>query len=151
MRYYAMESPSHMKLPPVTKSSGFEIVAAKSIDRFEEVDYAARGAIISNRLKLVMEMYLPKYDFEPVVFVKEGTNDMIEFWRFDPPIFKECDAEYRNDDIVSRISFLSDEVEIPFIFTVTSPKGIKTIVMDMSAVNSILRRCISSIKFTKIL
>jgi len=140
-----------MKLPPVTKSSGFEIADAKTLDRFREVDYDARGAVISNRLKLVMEMYLPKYDFEPVVFVKEGTNDMIEFWRFDPPVFKEYNAEYRNDGVVSRISFPNDKVEIPFIFTATSPKGVKTIVMDTSAVNSILRRCISGVKFTKIL
>jgi len=143
-----MESLENVALPPVPKGDTSEVILMPDLNNCIEADYDARNEIISGQLKLLMEMYMPYNFSEPIIFLKEDRTSHAEFWRFKPPLFENYEAMYNNGGIVSHISFSNSRV--PLIFTAKSPKGIRTVVVDTSVVNSILRRCITGLKFTKI-
>ena len=147
MRYYAMESIGKVELLTLPKNT--EIIATAKQSQFDEVDYDAQRELISDRLKQLMVIYLPKYEFTPVVIINNEKEEQTEYWKFKPSLLEEYQAQYRNDGIVSHISFPDEH--IPPAFTVRSPKRIDTIAVEMAIAESALRRNILGLKFTKIL
>ena len=148
MRYFVMEPDGNTLLPIAPKGEGSEVVVTTNLGRFSEIDYDARSELISDRLKLLMEMYLPKYDFVPVVYLDTAKNEQMVFWRFRPPQYDDFEADFRNDGIVSRITFNDDRY--PIAFTARSPKGKRSIVVRLAVAESALRRCILGLKFTRV-
>jgi len=148
MRYYVMEPSGNILLPLAPKGDGAEVVKATALERFREIDYDSRSELVSDRLKLLLERYLPRYDFKPVVYLDFEKKEQTVFWRFRPPCYDKYQASYRNDGIVSRFSFLDSNA--PIVFTARSPKGVRSIVVRMAVAESALRRCILGLKFTKI-
>ena len=148
MLYYVMEPMDGILLPAASKSEKAEVIVASALSRFYEIDYDARSNLISERLKLIMERYMPKYDFKPVVYVDSPKNEQLVFWRFKPAPYDDCLADFRSDGIVSRISF--PEKLGPLVFTIWSHKGVHSIVVRLAVAESILRRCIFGVKFTRV-
>ncbi|MCL1981469.1 MAG: hypothetical protein FWG53_00050 [Clostridiales bacterium] len=148
MRYYVMEPPENMQLPAAAKSEGADVVQTSGLDRFSEIDYDSRCGLISDRMKLLMERFLLRYDFKPVVFLDSSNGDQLVFWRFSPAIYEDCSPEFRNDGIVSHVSFPNNDA--PIVFTVRSPKGVRSILVRMAVAESTLRRSILGLKFTKV-
>ena len=149
MRYYVMEPPEKTILPTVPKGDDAEIVKALDVNRFEEIDYDSRNELISDRLKMLLEQYLTRYNFQPVVYLDFEKKEQIVFWRFKPPVYEDFQAAFRNDGIISHIAFNSNEA--PLIFTARSPKGVRSIAVRMAVAESALRRCILGLRFTQIL
>ena len=149
MRYYVMEALENALLPIIPKGESAEVVQSSDLGRFSDIDYDARNELISDRLKLLMERYMTKYDFRPVVYLDREKEDQIVFWRFRPPLYEDYQAAYRKDGVVSHISFTNSNA--PIVFTTRSPKGVRSIVVRMAVAESVLRRCILGVKFTKIL
>ena len=118
----------------------FLIEPLESEKNMELIDYIADENLISDELKNLMEMYLPKLEYESVK--KEGKI----FWKFNPPVYEGCGVEY-NNDIISKISFISNT--IPLAFTISSPKR-KYVIVRLAIVESILRRGILGLKFRRI-
>ena len=143
-----MEEQGKSLLPLAPKGDDAEVVKASDVDRFCETDYDARNGLISDRLKLLIEKFMPRYDFQPVVYLDAAKEEQAVFWRFKPPVFEKFKATFRNDGIVSHITFTSDRA--PIIFTARSPKGMRSIVVRMAVAESTLRRCILGLKFTQI-
>ena len=148
MRYYLMEQNSTILLPAVPKGDNPELVLASDLRRYSDIDYDARGELISNRLKLLMERYLPKYDFIPIVYLEKDKLEQMVFWRFKPSHYTDYQATFRSDGLVSHISFTNNQA--PVVFTARSPRGIRSIVVRMAVAESTLRRCIFGLKFTKL-
>jgi len=149
MRYYVMEPVGNILLPTTPKSENAGIVIASDLSRFSELDYDARNELISERLKLLLELYMPTYDFKPVMYLDTAKEKQAIFWRFKPPFYEDYQATCRNDGIVSHISFSNNNA--PIIFTARSPKGIQSIVVRMAVAESALRRGILGLNFTKLL
>lgn len=149
MRYYVMEPIGNILLPSVPKSESAEVIQSSNLSRFSEIDYDYRGGLISDRLKLLMTLYLPKYDFQPIVYLDTEKNEQAMFWRFCPPLYEDYQATYRNDGFVSHISF--PNTGAPIVFTARSPKGVRSVIVRMAVAESALRRSIVGLKFTKIL
>ena len=149
MRYYVMEEQGNTPLPAAPKGENAEVVKASDLNRFCETDYDARNALISDRLKLLIEKFMPRYDFQPVVYLDSEKEEQAVFWRFKPPVYEKFKATFRNDGIISHISFTSDNA--PIIFSARSPKGVRSIVVRMAVAESTLRRCILGLKFTQIM
>jgi uncharacterized protein YjbI with pentapeptide repeats len=149
MRYYVMEPLGNTVLPAAPKGENAEVVKVSGVSQFSEIDYDSRSELISDRLKLLMEMYLPKYDFEPVVYLDQPKGEQMVFWRFRPPHYDNYQATYRSDGIISHITFLDNNA--PVMFTARSPKGICSIVVRMAVAESALRRGFLGVKFTKVL
>ena len=148
MRYYVMEALGDILLPIAPKGEEAEVVRASDLGRFSEIDYDARSELISDRLKLLMERYMPKYDFQPVVFLDIEKQEQLVFWRFRPPFYENYQATFRNDGQVSYITFPDNNA--PIVFTARSPKGVRSIVVRMAVAESTLRRCILGLKFSKV-
>jgi hypothetical protein len=148
MRYYVMEPLENISLPTAPKGENVEIVNASGLSRFSEIDYDSRSELISERLKLLMGLYIPKYNFIPVIYLDSEKEEQLVFWRFRPPFYEDYQADYRNDGIVSHISF--PNYDAPIVFTARSPKGIRSIIVRMAVAESALRRCILGLKFTKV-
>ena len=148
MLYFVMEPLERIALPLASKDDEMEIIAVSDLNRFNEVDYDVRSGLISERLKLPMERYLPKYDFKPVVYLDAQKQEQLAFWKFRPTFYGDYQAEYRSDGIVSRILFPNNRA--PFVFTARSPKGVRSLVVRLAVAESILRRCILGVKFTRV-
>jgi len=148
MRYYVMEPLGNALLPAAPKGEGSAVVKASDLSRFCEIDYDSRSELISDRLKLLMERYMPKYDFQPVVFLDVEKKEQSVFWRFRPPSYAEFEATFRSDGIISQITFHNNDA--PIVFTARSPRGARSIAVRMAVAESTLRRCILGVKFTKI-
>jgi hypothetical protein len=148
MRYYVMEPLGNVFLPATKKREGVEVVLTSNINRFNDIDYDMSCGLISERLKLVLEMFLLQYHFEPVVYLDMSSKENINFFRFNPPEYEGCITTFRNDGIVSRIIFT--DADVPLMFTVRSPKGVRSIIMKIAVAESILRRRILGVEFTKV-
>jgi hypothetical protein len=143
-----MEQLGNVLLPSVPKGENAEVILASNLSRFNEIDYDARSELISERLKLLMTLYMPKYEFNPVVYLDNAKEEQMIFWRFRPPLYTDYQGKYRNDGILSHIVFNNDR--LPIVFTARSPKGVRSIVVRMAVAESVLRRCILGLKFTKV-
>lgn len=148
MRYFVMEGLGTVLLPPAPKGENPEVVLASDLGRFGEVDYDLRHELISNRLKMVIEHYLPRFDFQPLVYLDIEKQEQAVFWRFRPIQYTDYQATFRNDGIISGISFPNNYA--PVIFTARSPRGVRSIVVRIAVAESVLRRCILGVKFTKL-
>jgi len=148
MRYYAMEPTGTVLLPAAPKGEEAEVVLASDLSRFSEIDYDLRSDLISERLKLLLEQYMPEYDFVPVVYFDKAKEEQLIFWRFSPELYTDYQATYKKDGALSHISFTNDQT--PIIFTARSPRGVRSIVVRMAVVESALRRSILGLKFTKL-
>jgi len=148
MRYFVMEPLGNTLLPTAPKGGDAEVIVTSNLSRFEEIDYDARSELISDRLKLLMEMYMPKYDFSPVVYLDTAKEEQMVFWRFRPPQYDDYEASYRNDGTVSHIAFRDDRY--PIAFTARSPRGKRSIIVRLAVAESALRRCILGLKFTRV-
>ena len=148
MRYYVMEPLGNTKLPAVKNVEGAEVVLCPDLNRFCDIDYDLSCRLISERLKLLIEMYLLSYDFVPVIYMDVANKSQLVFFRFKPPIYNDCEASYRKDGVVSWISFSG--INTPTIFTVQSPKGICSVVVSIAVAESALRRQILGVDFNQI-
>lgn len=144
MRYFVIEPLDGARLPSVKE----EVVKITDIRQLRGIDYDARNELISDRLKLLMGLYVPKHEFAPVVFLDTDKSEQSIFWRFRPEIYSNYQAIYRNDGIVSHISF--PDTGAPIAFTAKSPKGIRSIVVRLAVAESILRRGILGLKLTNL-
>ena len=95
-------------------------------------------------------MFMPTYELDsvPVVFLSADRADLAVYWKFDPPVFECFDATYRYDGFISHNKLKGNQR--PMIFTAISPKGKRSIVINMAVAESALRRSILGLKFTKL-
>ncbi|MCL1790362.1 MAG: hypothetical protein FWG40_03235 [Peptococcaceae bacterium] len=149
MHCYVMEMAGDAYLPKVPKGEDTEIVNVSGFNKLNKIDYDTRNEVISERLKLLMEQYVPQHQFEPIVYWDKEKGEQAIFWRFRPPIYNDFQAAYRNDGLVSHISFPNNNT--PLVFTARSPKGVRSIVVCLAVAESALRRGILGLKFTKLL
>ena len=151
MRYFVMEH-IHIENETVRRPQGYaaEIRETSDLSAFYGIDFSARDGLISERLKLLMERYMPKYRFTPVVFLDAKKQEQIGFWRFSPPILAPAryQAEYKNTGVISRIDVTSEDA--PVVFSVRAPKGAWSVVVHAAVAESMLRRGIFGVKLTRL-
>ena len=148
IHYFVIETLENIALPPIPKGEGKAVILTPQITHFNEVDYDARNQIVSERFKRLLEMFVPKYIFIPIVYLTEDRDRQSVYWRFNPPTFEAYKGKYRNDGIISHIAF--NTRPLPILFTTKSPKGIRSIVVRKTIAESTLRRGIHGLKFTHI-
>ena len=180
MRYYVMKAENKMSLPKAEKCTDIKTVTEVELNSFNGIDYDMDSALISESLKKLMELYMPKYDFKPFVYmVPLDEQDMLEyiaeanrakgnksleaklqspqpsqtiFWRFEPPKLK-LDVDYK---AVFGSNGLISHISflgksMPIVFTACSPKGVSSVVVRMAVAESALRRNFLSLKFKRLL
>ena len=148
MRYYVMESHENKSLTVAPKNKSTDVVIAPNFKNIDNVDYDYRNSLISDKLHTLLSSFLLRFNFESVIYSSSDGSEHAIFWKFNPPIYTDCQASYRNDGIVSHIAFTNDRA--PIAFTTCSPKGVRSIVVRMAVAESALRRGILGLKFTKV-
>jgi hypothetical protein len=148
MRYYIMEQFGNTRLPAAPKGKIDEAILATDLGSFCQVDYDEHSGLIGEKLKLLMELFMPEYEFEPVVYLDMAKGEQVVFWRFQPPLYSDFHAIFRKDGIVSSISFPNNHA--PIVFTAKSPMGARSVIVRMAVAESALRREIFRVKFTKV-
>ena len=154
MCYYIMEPINKINLPLPTppKNKTTEAIITVNQNQPDEiyyVDYDAHRELISDRLKQVIAMYLPEYEFIPEAIISDDKNGQTIYWKFKPPIIEHYSACYREDGIITHISFQDNDR--PAAFTIQPTKGKKMIAVTMTIAESTLRHNITGVKFTRIL
>ena len=147
-RHFLMEGSEQAHLPPAGEPKKVTIVD-KTVN-FTEIDYDEKRGLISDRLKILIKMCMPFYEFDsvPFVFMSEDRAKTALYWKFDAPVFERFNAAYRNDGMISHIK-LNDN-KTPLIFTAISPEGMRSMVVHLAVAESALRRSILGIKFTRL-
>lgn len=148
MIYYTMESNGHAQLPAITKEQKAEVIIVSDLSQYREIDYDDRSELISERLKNIIWRYMPNHVFQPVIYLNTNNNEQAIYWRFKPPVYCDLIADFRNDGIVSHISFPSNHA--PIVFSVLSPKGKRSIIVRVAVAESVLRRGVSGLRFTEV-
>ena len=148
VRYCVMESHENKSLPVAPKNENEEVVIVPDLKNFDAIDYDYRSGLISDRFKTLAGSFLLRYNFEFVVYLNSDRTEHSVFWKFSPPVYTDYQATYRNDGIVSHITFTNNLA--PMVFTTKSPKGVRSIVVCIAIVESALRRGITGLKFTKV-
>jgi hypothetical protein len=127
-------------------AEGATLIETLDLNPLKTIDYASGQKLVSDRLKLVFEMFMPKLEFIPVVF--SDKKDILTFYKFTPPLYEHCIPAYRIDNTVSRITFLNGPP--PVIFTTKPQKNTYSAIVHLSVAESVLRRRILGLRFTKL-
>jgi uncharacterized protein YjbI with pentapeptide repeats len=147
--YFVMEQ---LENAPSLPSGKFkEVLTVANLTRLHYFDYIVQNNqshLISDRLKQLIEKYLHGCHFTPVVFKDSAEPKMIAFWKFDPNININFQADYRTDGYVSSIA--PADCDMTFAFSTKSPKGFRSIVVHAAIAQSILHRSILGLKLTRL-
>lgn len=149
MRWFVIEN-INGEMPRRPQGYAAEIREMPDLSGFYGVDFIARDGLISERLKLLIEKYMPKYYFTPVVFMDTKRQEQIGFWRCYPPFLASDHyrADFRNTGVISNITVTGENA--PKIFSARSPKGVWSVVIHAAVAESILRRNIFGLKLTQL-
>ena len=148
MKYFLIEPFSSINLPSISKNTNKDVIIVNRDINFDECDYDIKNNIISDRFKNLIEMYLPKYQFLPIIFLSEDRSIQSIYWKFEPINFENLEAKFRNDGKVSHIKFKTNKM--PIAFSIISKRGVKSIVVKLPIAESALRRGILGLKFTEV-
>jgi len=151
MDYFVLEQIDYFSINAVKTGETKTAVLLKSSDIGEllKFDYIHKGSLISDRVKLLFEKYLPynKWIMNGYVDIEKGTQAV--FWQM--KLFEYIQLEgtvFRNDGIVRKISLVDSST--PVIFKVKSPRGVVSDIVHVSVAESLLRRKYLGLKLTRL-
>jgi uncharacterized protein YjbI with pentapeptide repeats len=144
--YFVMEQLDNTPNIPPPKTT--EVQKITNLMNINGIDYFSRYCLISDNLKKLIEIFMPGFIFELASYLDFVKQDVTTLWIFNPPVLSNIEAAYRADGHVSHITPTED---MPRIFMVKSPKGIRSIIIHLAVAESMLRRNIYGLKLTRIL
>jgi len=145
--YFVMEQLDNAPNIPLPITTEVQKIA--NLIKIDGIDYFSRYGLISDNLKKLIEKFMPGYNFELAVYMDSENPDVTALWIFNPPAYSDFEVAFRTDGHVSHITPANDD--IPRIFMVKSPKGIRSIIIHLAVAESMLRRNIYGLKLTRIL
>lgn len=144
MDYFLLKQAGAVSIPKPKQENAEEpsVRIMQDISALEKLDFLSAEALVSDRMKLLLEQYLISQEWQPCVFIEPSKKSQITFW-FLPKL------PYLPEDIVinmhgALVSFRVKEEDFakksPGIFRIPNPKGSPFIVLHLSIAESILRR-----------
>lgn len=144
MDYFLVKQLTPVSLPKGNSGEVGEASARliNSIAPLERLDFLALEALISDRLKLVLEQYLPHEDWQPCAFVDIKEQREKTFWFLPRLSYMPEQPIIASSGILA--SFLVRDEDFakrsPGIFCIPNPKGAPFFTIHLSVAESILRR-----------
>ena len=130
--------------PPKTK----EVQKMTNLEIINGIDYFSRYGLISDDLKRLFEIFMPGFSFELAAYLDSAKSDVTALWLFNPPVYSDFQSTFRTDGTVSHVNTI--DTDMPRIFMVKSPKGIRSIIIHLAVAESMLRRNICGLKLTRL-
>ena len=149
--YFVMEQIEYIKMPTVKIAETKDSVTYKTnrITELKNFDYIYKGHLVSDDAKQLLEMFLPHNEWFLHGYVDSEKNTIASFWRLDAAEYVPGEGTvFRPDGLVQELR-LSDE-QSPAVCKVKSPKGTVSLIAHLAVAESMLRRGIMGIKFTRI-
>ena len=110
-----------------------------SLDKF---DYLSAEALVSDRMKLLLEQYLLEQEWQPCAFVDPQKKAEKTFWFLPPLSYQPEQVTYASNGLPCAV-FVKEEdfaKKSPGIFFLKNPKGSPFVIVHLSVAESILRR-----------
>ncbi|MSS63119.1 hypothetical protein [Velocimicrobium porci] len=124
------------------------ICKVKNIGPVEGLDYIQKRNLVSNRFKELLELYQPKEKYQPYVYISTENQQEKTFWHWNITEYQPKVVQYRIDGLVQSIEV--DNGDIPRMFYICSPKGIRSIIVHLSIAESVLRRGYLGLEFVPV-
>ena len=143
MDYFLLKQLGTISIPREKKHEPGEssVRVMENVASLRNFDYIAAESLVSDRVKLLLEQYLPEQEWQTCAFVDPQKQEQETFW-FLPPISYvpedvgfanglPCSVTVNNDDFAEKSSG---------IFYIPNPKGTPFVIVHLSVAESILRR-----------
>ena len=157
MDYFLLKQSGTVTLPkaPKTEDASLEDPSVRiihDIPSLQKFDYIAGEHLISDRLKQLMEQYLPEQLWRPCVFVDTQTVEQITFWFVPslPYVPKKVVAASNGIPAAVYIDAQVVAEKAPGILHIQGAKGMSFLVVHLSVAESILRRGICGLKLLRL-
>lgn len=121
---------------------------SNDITALEKFDFIASETLVSDRLKLLLEQYLPEQKWKPCVFIDQKRTLQKTFWflpplPYMPQLIKTSSAGIPAEIHVPEQDFAKKS---PGIFCIRGRKGPRFLIVHLSIAESILRRGICGLE-----
>ena len=145
MDYFILEQVSYFKgldAQQVSKTKGSELYRTSKTADLQDIDYIEKDFLISDRLKLLFEKYLPYNKWELRVFLDLNKGQAV-FWKLEAEEYMATEQSVFDENGILQELRISEMLNTP-IFKVILPENTKdrsfSIVVHLSVAESILRR-----------
>ncbi len=137
---------------PAVSSPEISIRAIDDIAALDRFDFIAADTLISDRLKMLLEQYLPAQTWKPCVFINPSRKLQKTFWYLPPLPYQPEQIIYGTNGIPSAISVSRQDFarKSPGIFRIRSHKGPYVVIVHLSVAESILRRGICGLELVRL-
>ncbi|MDE7312409.1 MAG: hypothetical protein K2N87_12450 [Eubacterium sp.] len=115
-------------------------------------DYIAREHLVSDRLKQLLELYLPGFAWRPCVFIDPPRKEQQTFWFLPALPYLPRRVVTASNGMPAAI-FISEQDfarKAPGVLRIRSPKGTVFFLVHLSVAESILRRGICGLELEKL-
>ncbi len=154
MDYFILNQLEPISIPKPQNFPGADpcVCLMENLNPLEKFDYIASEAFVSDRLKQLIEQYLPEQDWQPCFFVDISKKAQKTFWRLPRlPYAPERIASAPNGTPLAIYVKESDfAFKSPGIFRIRSPKGTPYTIVHLSVAESILRRGICGLSLQRL-
>lgn len=157
MDYFLIKQSGTVSIP---KAAGQEasspeepsVRIVEGLSSMSKYDYIASGQLISDRLKQLIEQYLPEQLWKPCVFVDPKKKEQIMFWSLPDLPYVPRQVVIASNGIPAAVYI--DEQDFaeksPGIFRIRNPKGTVFLIVHLSVAESILRRGICGLELVRL-
>ena len=141
MDYFLLKQLGTVSIPREKKHELGEssVRVMENVASLRKFDYIAAESLVSDRVKLLLEQYLPEQEWQPCAFVDPQEQET--FWFLPPISYVPEDISFTNGLPCSVTINDEDFAEKSSgIFYIPNPKGTPFVIVHLSVAESILRR-----------
>lgn len=144
MDYFLLRQSSTIQVPQEKNRQAGEpsIRIMEDISSLDKFDYLSAEALVSDRMKLLLEQYLLEQEWQPCAFVEPQKKTEKTFWFLPPLSYQPEQVTYASNGLPCAV-FVKEEdfaKKSPGIFCLKNPKGSPFVIVHLSVAESILRR-----------
>ena len=126
--------------------------AMTDLSPLDRYDYLASEHLLSDRLKLLLEQYLPEQNWRPCVFIDQARKLQKVFW-FLPPLPYQPERIDRARNGLPCAVYVAEQdfaMKSPGIFCIHNHKGPDCVIVHLSIAESMLRRGICGLELVRL-
>ena len=143
MDYFLLKQLGTVSIPREKKREPGEssVRVMENIASLRNFDYIAAESLVSDRVKLLLEQYLPEQEWQTCAFVDPQKQEQETFWFLPPISYVPEDISFANGLPCSVTINDEDFAEKSSgIFYIPNPKGTPFVIVHLSVAERILRR-----------
>ncbi len=144
MDYFLLKQLGNISIPKPENANQDEpsIRIMQDISLLEKFDYLAVEALVSDRMKLLLEQFLLDLEWQPCAFIDPSKKKQIIFWYLPPLPYLPEQITFAPNGTPHSIQIKKEDFckKSPGIFRIPHPKGTPFVVVHLSVAESILRR-----------